>query len=261
MCLIAFALHQHPQLPLLLIGNRDEFHERPSAPLGPWPQRPGVIGGRDLRAGGGWLALGPNGRLAAVTNVREPHGPGPARSRGELVADFLADGGSAEAFAHRMMATAADYGPFNLLAWDGRVMVHASNRPQPHWRPVPPGVHGLSNAGLNAPWPKVERLRAALSGSDLHDDAALLAALADETAPDPAQLPDTGVGLEMERFLGTAFIRAPHYGTRASSLVRIGIDGQWRFTERRFGPGGALQGESVCSGAFGSGESSGAVDR
>lgn len=251
MCLIALAWRAHPRYPLVLAGNRDEFHDRPSAPLGPWPDAPGIQGGRDLRAGGGWLALSTAGRLAAVTNVRQPGPTAGLRSRGALVSDFLAGSAGAGAASEALMPQAAGYGAFNLLLYDGRDLVCAGNQPQPHWQAVTPGVHGLSNAALDTPWPKTLRLTAAMrawlaSGSD--DPAPLFAALADTAPPDEASLPDTGVGREYERFLATPFIRGTTYGTRASAVVCVGADGGWRFEERRFGPDGRDDGTTVLSG-------------
>ena len=251
MCLIALAWRAHPRYPLVLAGNRDEFHDRPSAPLAAWPDAPGIHGGRDLRAGGGWLALS-RGRLAAVTNVREILPGAGQRSRGALVAGFLAGRtAGAEAAAIALQADAPHYGGFNLLLYDGAALVYAGNRPQPHWQAVLPGVHGLSNATLDTPWPKTLRLQAAMrqwiaAGQD--DVEPLFAALADTAPPDDADLPDTGVGLPRERLLGPPFIRGPVYGTRAASVVRFGSDGSWQFEERRFGPDGRADGVTRLSG-------------
>src|SRR5579863_4923034 len=117
MCLIALAWQAHPQWPLVLAANRDEFHARPSAALARWPDAE-VIGGRDLREGGGWLALSPAGRLAAVTNVRVPGLAAAPRSRGKLVRDFVAGAGSAEEFARGLDAAGSSYGAYNLFLWD-----------------------------------------------------------------------------------------------------------------------------------------------
>lgn len=251
MCLIALAWRAHPRYPLVLAGNRDEFHDRPSAPLANWPDAPGVHGGRDLRAGGGWLALSAAGRLAAVTNVREPVPGASLRSRGALVTQFLTGRDGATDAARALMPQAAAYGAFNLLLYDGADLSYAGNRPQPHWQAVAPGLHGLSNAALDTPWPKTLRLRGALAdwcaaGDD--DPQPLFAALADTAPPEEATLPDTGIGLAHERFLATPFIRGPAYGTRASSLVLFDADGGWRFEERRFGPAGREDGVTVLAG-------------
>ena len=167
------------------------------------------------------------------------------------MAGFLEGGAGAGEAAAALMAEAARYGAFNLLLYDGAALVCAGNRPQPQWQPVTPGVHGLSNAALDTPWPKTERLKAAMAqwvaaGDD--DPEPLFAALADTTPPADAALPDTGVGLAHERFLATPFIRGPVYGTRASSVVRFDAAGGWQFEERRHGPGGRAEGHTRLSG-------------
>jgi uncharacterized protein with NRDE domain len=242
MCLIAFAWDAHPDYLLALAANRDEFHARPTAPLGAWSDLPGVSGGRDLREGGGWLALHRNGRLAAVTNVREPHLEPAPRSRGELVQEFLAGHDGAADYAARICAAGDAYGPHNTLLWDGGALVHASNRFSPPWRRIPPGVHGISNGPFDAPWPKTLRLNAALErwlraqrGGE-PELAPLLEALADEHGAADAELPHTGVSQEMERMLAPPFIRGEAYGTRASSVLLIRRDGRTLLFERSFKP-------------------------
>ncbi|MBW8777425.1 MAG: NRDE family protein, partial [Stenotrophomonas sp.] len=212
MCLIAFAWNTHPDYVLALAANRDEFHGRPTAPLNWWADTPGLAGGRDLREGGGWLALHKSGRLAAVTNVREPHLAPAPHSRGELVRDFAVGHDRAADYAARVAAAGDAYGPHNLLLWDGRALVHASNRFSPPWRDIAAGVHGISNGPFDAPWPKTRRLAAAL-GEWLRAQrggepvlAPLLDALADEHGAEDPELPQTGVGLEMERLLAPPFI-------------------------------------------------------
>lgn len=254
MCLIAFAWRVHPRYPLILAANRDEFHERPSEPLAEWPEAPAVYGGRDLRGGGSWLGLKANGRLAAVTNVREASAPEfGLLSRGALTAAFLSGRLGAAASARQLMHKASQYGPFNLLLYDGTHLVWASNRPEPRWSLVEPGVHALSNAALDTPWPKTQKLGAALSawlaeGQETPEAARkpLFAALGDvQQAPDE-ELPDTGVGTEMERFLSSPFISGTRYGTRASSLVLVGAE-QAYFEERRYGPEGLRMGVNKLS--------------
>lgn len=267
MCLIVFDWDpEHGRL--LLLGNRDEFHARPSAPFDRWPEAPGVHGGRDLAAGGSWLALGPRGRLAAVTNVRDlkngrppaaPRGeadpgligargvaeanPGLAgmamRSRGILVADFVQSGDPAQLAALAAVDQRTDYGAFNLLLLDGAELWHV-HAPKARARALPAGLYGLSNADLDTPWPKLQRARAGLAalieqGWPRRVDATALAeglaVLEDAAAAEDAALPDTGVGLDWERQLSPVFIRAPGYGTR-SSLVLCWENGRWAALER-----------------------------
>ena len=241
MCLIAFAWNAHPRWRLVLAGNRDEFHARPSAPLARWPDSP-IMAGRDLQAGGTWLGVTAAGRCAVVTNVRDPRASAEGASRGLLVSDFLAGTGTALAGAGLLLPQAAAYRPFNLLLFDRRQAAFIGNRPAPHRRMLDAGVHALSNADLDTPWPKVlavrRRLQAWLAqGTD--DPLALFAALADERVAVDAQLPDTGIGLEYERRLSPAFIRGELYGTRASTVVAIAHDGSGCIVERTFGPGGS----------------------
>lgn len=247
MCLIAFAWQSHPRWRLLLAGNRDEFHARPSAPLARWDDRP-IIGGRDLEAGGTWLGVTDAGRCCTVTNVRDPNDPQLGQSRGLLAVDYLAGADAAVAHAARLQAVAASYRPFNLLTFDATAAFYLGNRPQPRVQPVDPGVHGLSNADFNTPWPKTRRLMARLqawlAGAGAEDFGPLFEALADQTQAADSELPDTGVGLARERWLSSAFIRGESYGTRASTVVAIGHDNTGVIVERRFGPQGRAQGET-----------------
>lgn len=257
MCLIALAWKAHPRYPLALIANRDEFHERPSAPAGFDPQAPHVYGGRDLVAGGGWLQASTRGRLAAVTNVRNGLHPEEApRSRGALVHDFVRAGGGAMESAGALQETSALFGPFNLLLWDGHELAFASNQPQAQHAPVTPGIHAMSNGAFDAPWPKSALATRALEawlqsvpdlaapGSDRPDIEPLFTALADRSVAPDETLPDTGVGVELERRLSPPFILDARYGTRCSTVVLVGENGIV-FAERRFGPEGMPTGESA----------------
>lgn len=245
MCLAAFALRADPRFPLVIAANRDEFFARAAAPMAWWDDRPDVLAGRDLSAGGTWFGLTPRGRLALLTNVREPGRNNPAApSRGALVLDWLASHDAAPAFAQRL---AGGYNGFNLITADVA-------REQWHWisnrAPAPvalgAGIHALSNAALDTPWPKTLGLRAAMAASLAQatgaDDLAerLLAALADATPAADAELPDTGVGLARERLLSPRFIRMPDpdrpalavYGTRCSTVLIREAGGATRVIER-----------------------------
>ncbi|MEI7036727.1 NRDE family protein [Fulvimonas yonginensis] len=247
MCLIAFAWQAHPRWRLLLAGNRDEYHARPSAPLARWSDAP-VIAGRDLEAGGTWLGVDPQGRCGVVTNVRDPRDPQLGSSRGWLVSDWLRGGLDAVAHARALQARAETYRPFNLLTFDARHAFYLGNRPAPRAQAVTPGVHGLSNADFNTPWPKTRvlmaRLQAWLDAGAEEDFTPLFAALADEQPAPEHELPDTGIGRERERWLSAAFIRGEAYGTRSSTVVAIDHAGNGCIVERRFGPGGRAGGET-----------------
>jgi uncharacterized protein with NRDE domain len=237
MCLLLLAIDCVPGRPLLMLANRDEFHARPSAAAAAWADLPGIYGGRDLEAGGSWLAVEQRGRLAAVTNIRLLNPQRGPRSRGDLVRDFLAGGQSAAEQIIELQRHINEYAPFNLVLADERqawCLESPANRAQR----LTPGVHLVSNGPLDAPWPKMQRLRrrfeaAVASGAS---DAKLLDLLADTWQPADADLPDTGVGLERERFLAPIFIRGETYGTRASTLAWRDSAGQVGLVERRFGP-------------------------
>ena len=247
MCLIAFAWRAHPRWRLLLVGNRDEMHARPSAPLARWSDLP-IIGGRDLQAGGTWLGVTDGGRCCVVTNVRDPADPQQGVSRGMLATDYLVGDADAATHAAALQRSAAAYRPFNLLTFDRHDGFYLGNRPQPRAQTVTPGVHGLSNADFNTPWPKtralMQRLQDWIDAGGNEDFAPLLAALADEKVADDAELPDTGVGIERERLLSSAFIRGEAYGTRASTVVAIDEEGAGVILERRYGPHGRLDGQT-----------------
>lgn len=255
MCLIAVAWRAHPRYRLAVIANRDESHARPAAAAGPDADFPDVHGGRDLAAGGGWLMVSTRGRLAAVTNVRAGAMPDAApRSRGHLVRDFVrADLPAAEAVA-ALAPVAGEYGRFNLLLWDGGTLAFASNHPRFTMHPIAPGLHAMSNGAFDATWPKSGHAARALSawleadrgdrGRGIPSLAPLFDALADVTpAPDEA-LPETGVGLALERALSPPFVRGQDYGTRCSTVVLVD-DAGIVFAERRFGPDAEPLGESV----------------
>jgi uncharacterized protein with NRDE domain len=248
MCLISLSWRAHPRYELVLAANRDEFHHRPTAAASWWTDAPDVFGGRDLSQGGGWLAASRQRRLAAVTNVRRMVQPDAnAPSRGALVADFMRSTQSAAEFAKRLRGRADAYAGFNLLLYDGETLLYTTNHDDFHSERLAPGIHAVSNAALDTPWPKLVRLRDHMtewSQQDQNDDGSLFNALANEQIPADAALPNTGVGIELERFLSPAFIRGPQYGTRASSVIALATDGTLQFSERRFGPNGMPEGET-----------------
>ena len=245
MCVLALAWQAHPRWRLLLIGNRDEFHDRPTAASAPWADAP-LLGGRDLRAGGSWLATDGHGRLAVLTNVRDPQARQDGPSRGALVTAYLQAGASAGEHAAALASQAQQYPPFNLLLADAGDCRYLGNHPS-QLQALASGVHALSNARLNSPWPKSEHLRLALQQwlqQDQDNLDTLWQALADERQPADAQLPDTGVGPQRERTLAPVFIRGQHYGTRASTIVAIDQSGAGFLIERRFAAGGVFSGQS-----------------
>jgi uncharacterized protein with NRDE domain len=224
MCLIAIAWQAHPDDPLIVAANRDEWRDRPAAPAGWWPDHPGLLAGRDLQAGGTWMGITRGGRFAAVTNFRDPSDRRPtARSRGTLVTGFLLSQASPQNWLAALAPHAGEYNDFNLLLGDGRSLFYFGSR-EGEVRPVEPGVHALSNHLLDEPWPKVTRARAAMAGALGDEDEPLFAMLSDTTRAPDAELPDTGVGIERERLLSSALITGEGYGTRASTVLRCSSD-------------------------------------
>lgn len=234
MCLIAFHWNPESDAPLLIAANRDEFYARPTAALAWWDDQP-ILAGRDLQGGGTWMGLHAQGRFAALTNYRDPaQQKANARSRGELVVAFLASKLAAADFIAQLRSSADEYLDFNLLIYDGERLLGYESRFDRTIR-FGRGIHAISNAQFDTPWPKVEALKLGLSGATT-DDAALFKLLADDQIAPDARLPQTGVPLEWERALSAAFIRSPSYGTRSSSVVRLSRSGA-RMTERRFDAG------------------------
>ena len=240
MCLILFGYRQRDDYPLVLIANRDEYYARPTQSAH-WWQDAAVFAGRDLEAGGTWLGVGRSGRLAAVTNVREPGGmQAGKRSRGELTRAFLAGSDAATAYLEAIAARAAEYAGFNLLLGDIDELWFYSNRGGGMQRVVP-GVYGISNGSFDEPWPKLSSAKTELAGllaGDI-DTASLMDILTDHRIAADHELPSTGVPLDVERMLSSRFIRSPDYGTRACTVLLVGADGRIDFSEQNFG----VQGE------------------
>lgn len=235
MCLIAWNWQPGSPNPLLLIANRDEFYARPTAPLH-WWQDAGILAGRDLQAGGTWLGINRTGRLAALTNHRDPANVQvDAPSRGELVSAFLKSDASASDYLTELAERAANYNPFNLLVFDGTRLLGLESR---HAKVITmqPGIGAVSNADFLTPWPKLARLSGSLQTllTKAHpSDDQLLALLHNPTLAADADLPVTGIPLEFERALSAAFVALPDYGTRACSVVRF-EDDHIQFLEQCF---------------------------
>lgn len=245
MCLIVFAWRPaHPQ-PLIVAANRDEFYARPAQALAQWPDAPQVYAGRDLEAGGTWLGVTASGRFAALTNIRDPAQSPGSRSRGELVADFLAGEQSPEAYMAEVAERAHQYTGFNLLLGITGALYYL-NSLEAVPRRLEQGVYGLSNAGLDTPWPKLRKARAALATQVADPQpSALLTLLRDGEPAALGELPETGVGLATETLLSSVFIASAHYGTRASTALIVEADGRQRMIERSFGVNGVQLGEVV----------------
>ncbi|MEE4301966.1 MAG: NRDE family protein [Pseudomonadales bacterium] len=251
MCLILFAQGVHPDFPLIVAANRDEFHARPTAPAAFREDAPTVLAGRDLEAGGSWMGVDRRGRFAAVTNYTEPPPePMPPRTRGELVMDFLSGDADAGPYLDAVADRAQSYRGFNLLVGDAAGLWYFSNRHEESEHPLrlEPGIYGLSNHLLDTGWPRVNRGKSALSDferAEAHPDVeALLALLGDTTEPRDEEIlavPDDarGPGAHMP-----CFITGADYGTRASTVLLQQREGRIRFVEQRWGPSGARHGRT-----------------
>lgn len=248
MCLITLAWRPGHAQPLVVAANRDEFYARPSAALAEWQDAPGLIAGRDLEAGGTWLGITRSGRFAALTNIRDPRAATGLRSRGVLPVNFLRGQSSAHDYVQGLKANAQDYSRFNLLVCDGQQLCYFDSQSGAS-EILSAGVYGLSNAGLDTPWPKVEYAKQALTQClESPQTRALLELLSDSQVPLDSALPETGVGIAAERLLGSAFIASQTYGTRASTALIFEADGHWQLLERSFGPNGAVMGDVSLQG-------------
>lgn len=248
MCLIAWNWQPKSQTPLLLIANRDEYYARPTAPLHWWPDAD-ILAGRDLQAGGTWLGISRSGRLAALTNHRDPANMrADAPSRGELVSAFLTSDASPEDYLTALAEGAANYNPFNLLVFDGTSLMGLESR-HAKVMAMQPGIGAVSNADFLTPWPKLASLSGSLQtllGQTHPSDAQLLALLHNPHIAADADLPVTGIPLEFERALSAAFIALPDYGTRACSVVRYEPD-RIQFLEQGFNAKGVTHAEKITT--------------
>ena len=240
MCLILFGYRIDANRPLIVAANRDEFHGRAATQANFWPDNDNVLAGRDEVAGGTWLGCTRSGRFAALTNFSHPDDPEAPRSRGALVQDFLVGDDEAEHYAHHL--TGSKYAGFNLLLFDGQTLVCTSNRSTTEV--LNPGYYGLSNAELGAPWPKCIQgsinLKRWVEQGFEHND--LVAMLKDGAVPADDQLPQRGRPIEMERRVAPCFIIGDEYGTRASSVLEVGIE-RITFSEQSYVAGGKATGQ------------------
>jgi len=246
MCLIVFAWQAHAEhgARLTLAANRDEFYARPSAPLGWWDDAPEVLAGRDLQGRGTWLGITRGGRFAALTNFRAPAAVrADAPSRGALVSDFLRGQVTANQYLAEVAQQAGRYNGFNLLLGElaQGELYWFSNRASalyPHGRRLPDGCYGLSNALLDTPWPKVVSRTTALrvcleahTNDPSAQNEALLELMQDRTVARDTALPHTGLSLARERAVSAAYIALPDYGTRCTTVLRVGADATVAITE------------------------------
>jgi len=247
MCLLVLAWKHHPRYRLILAGNRDEFHDRPAAPLNWWQDDPRILGGRDLKANGTWLGVARSGRFGVVTNYRDLQAPVEnAPSRGQLIPRFLTGATSPKEFLDDLRGAAPRYSGFNLLVGGTRALYYYSNR-GPNPRALAPGVYGLSNHLLDTPWPKLartrERFNALLSQQEIAPED-LFTMLGDREQASGPDLPSTGLPEDWERVVSAPFIVNERYGTRCSSVLLVERTGRTILQERRFDAAGIQSGNS-----------------
>lgn len=246
MCLVLIAWQQHPRYPLIIAGNRDEFHNRPTEDAHWWPDATDIVGGRDLQAGGTWLAVHRAGRFATVTNFRDAEPPSARyRSRGLLVTEFL--NGTDAPLDFLEDVDGAAYSGFNLLVSDGSTLAWLSNRGDAV-RELDAGIYGLSNALLDSPWHKVIRSKAALENlirTDTVNETQLFRLLGERKRAPAEAVTSENLPFETAHAISAPFIVLPDYGTRCSSVVLLDTAGQWQFHERRFDASGRRSGDSI----------------
>ena len=248
MCLLAFNWRPNHSTPLLLVANRDEFHERPALPMHWWSGKkgnaPDLLAGKDLKAQGTWLGFNRSGRFAMLTNIRPGYiGKEGARSRGEIPLRFLNSNDSIDQVAQVLSGNLDQYAGFNLIVGEpGALFWMSSNSPNLH--PVEPGVHALSNDALDTPWPKATLARQQMSEQSVLLESQLDGSglLMDSNPATDADLPKTGIPIEWERLLSSQLIVSEGYGTRSRCLFRIS-DGQYDVVEQQLNNTGVVETE------------------
>jgi uncharacterized protein with NRDE domain len=235
MCLVAIAWQAHPDFPLLISANRDEFFDRPTQNLHQWES--GIYAGKDLRSGGTWMGFHPNGRWALLTNYRDFSSIlKPTISRGKLVQNWLENQITPEEYLTEIEKTLENYDGFNLLVSDGKSLWYLSNYGK-GVEEIRSGIHGISNGLLNDPWPKTElakgQMKKILEG--IPTENKLLDILKSTETYSLEDLPKTGVLPEMEIGLSAQLIRLNDtYGTVSATAVIQNSGGLVRMKERKF---------------------------
>ena len=240
MCLLLIAYKKHPEYKLIVAANRDEFYDRPTAPVKWWDDNPSVLGGKDLKSGGTWLGMTKSGKFAAITNYRDPESrKDNARSRGLVVSDYLSGDCSASDYVDSLSSRSSFYNGFNLMCGDAKGLYYYSNRGGDPLC-LGAGLYGLSNHLLDSPWPKVEKGKKVLSkilfnAPSIFVESVFSLLENNDIPPDPS-LPDTGVGIDWERILSPIFIKSEKYGTRSSTVILVDNRGEVYLKERSFVP-------------------------
>ncbi|WP_407312893.1 NRDE family protein [Desulfosporosinus sp. SB140] len=240
MCLLFFAYDVHPRYRLVLAANRDEFYHRPTESAHFWESHPEILAGRDLEMMGTWMGITKSGRLAALTNFRDPSSQiENPKSRGYLVRDFLESEESPIQYLTKVENTQALYNPFNILVGDLSSFMYFNNQSS-KIRELKPGFYGLSNHFLDTPWPKVRKSKQSLidyfeaNQEGFIDPQTLFEILADSEQAQDDELPSTGISRTREKMLSPIFIQGTDYGTRSSTVLYLDRENTVLFQERSF---------------------------
>lgn len=242
MCLIAFAYKMHPVYELVLMANRDEFYSRPTRAAQFWNAEgfPELLAGKDMEGGGSWMGTTKGKRWGALTNYRDPNWKRPdPPTRGTIVLNYLTGNDTPPTFLETLKSTAGEYMGFNVLLGDPHGIYHYSNVSNKISK-ISSGIHGLSNALLDTPWPKLETAKQALGHKVAQDDLSpdsLFEILGNQEYADDAHLPQTGVPYEWEKAISPIFIQTETYGTRCSTLLYKKHSGEIQFIERQYKKG------------------------
>lgn len=246
MCILFLAINQHEKYPLVILANRDEFQERSTTSARFWKEYPELLAGRDEKEGGTWLGITKKGKISALTNYRDiPLHKEGRESRGLLVKDFLTSEISTLTYLDLLISKRESYNPYNILIGNQKEL-YVYNNVSNESQKLTDGFHGLSNAYLNSPWPKISRgiehLKEYILSSELKKEE-LFSIMKDETKAPDELLPNTGVGLEKERFLSSIFIQNPVYGTRSTAILLFDRQNTVSFYERSYSPTGDITNE------------------
>lgn len=239
MCLITFAYNKHPQYKLILVANRDEFYQRPTAPASWWKDETSILAGRDLKGNGTWMGFHKDGRFAALTNYRDGFEEQKnAPSRGQLVPSFLLSQNSSLEHLQQLDLAADVYNGYNLLTFDGETLGYYSNQTK-QVQILQSGIYGLSNSTLDVQWPKVAKATSGLrqllqKESFVVEDAFQM--MQDKTVAPTEALPNTNIPMKWERLLSSMFIESPDYGTRCSTVFLLDYEGNYHFQEKSYVP-------------------------
>jgi len=241
MCLILFSWKNHPNYTLVLAANRDEFYNRPTKRAEFWEDHIEILAGRDEKAGGTWMGITKSGRIAALTNYRDPQNiDSNAASRGQLTTNFLSGTDSPEQYLRKLKNSSTHYNGFNLMVGDENSLFHYNNVNH-NINEVKPGTYGLSNGFFQESWPKIKIGRDGLESIMKQENISiqdLLNLLDNRQQAKDSELPKTGIPLDWERALSALFIEKDDYGTRCSTIIMIDRERKISFTEKTYGVGG-----------------------